>query len=120
MTARTRKTTAKSATRRSARTETAAKSTKAIGSSGLEGFAVHVGDTKRQAAASMRELRETTATAQARTRNANLLPTAQLDPETAARAYLDNAFAAARSRRSNGRQSMVLRRIWQPGRSPSR
>ena len=94
MTARTRKTKAKSTTRRSARTETAAKSTKAIGSSGLEGFAVHAGDTKREAAASMRELRETTATAQARTRNANLLPTKQLDPETAARAYLDNALAS--------------------------
>src|SRR5439155_11962165 len=55
---------------------------------------LHVGDDKRGMVASMRALLETAAAPQARTRNANLLPTRQLDPETAARSYLDDALAS--------------------------
>jgi len=96
MTAQSRKTTTKikRKARPGARAESAATRAASIGGSGLEGFAVHVGDDKRDAQASMRELRETAAAPRARARNANLLPTQQLDPETAARSYLDAALAS--------------------------
>lgn len=92
MTAQRTRTTA-TRTTRAAPAKKAARPAEAVGGSGLEGFAMHMGDSEPQNAMSVRALQLNATRPEGRARNANLLPTKQLDPETAARGYLDSALA---------------------------